>query len=282
MDDEVTQSGMDSQTHATDAPEQTAVEPERRWAWLAAIVGVLAVVLILYGRYVQPRLLPNRYAGHLQQASHEFDLAVSPENPHRTVEQTLIALRKTRIAYQRLAALRPEDRELRWSHGRFALDAADELARWLHQDRGYLRAEEREQIGVRTAELHAEAIGLLRGLLSQQDKLATDAAILLLEWALTRAGDASVVPIVDSVDAFAADLGNRELDALIAAARMAIAGTLPRLIPGEDDAFHRDLESLEGSDRPLLVASRVLLKLRSDPSEAYNESLRHLDAGRYR
>ena len=261
-----------------DEPQAGEVPAEGQWLWSlpAAAVGAVALLLIAYGQFIQPRLLPGKYARHLTLASRDFEAAVSPDNSGRTVAESLTLLRRARLAYQRLESLRPDDRALQFSHGGFAATAATDLQRWLYRDRGYLRPDERERLRSVAFELRSEADRLLVGLLAQKDDVADRAAAALAERVLV---DPRAARVWEKLEAYAAAREDRpELRAAVASAKVAIAGTLlPWAGPGGGEVATNPLTDLlavfERSDRELAAASRMLVLLQTDPAAAHSRAV---------
>ncbi len=112
----------------------------------ALVVGIIALLLILYGTLVQPKSLPAWYESEQANVSKAFLAESAATNPNRTATGVLNVAREARIVHERLVHLHDGSDQHRWNWIQFDREVADRIAEWLQTDRGFLTSQERQDL----------------------------------------------------------------------------------------------------------------------------------------
>jgi hypothetical protein len=157
----------------------------------ALVVGSCALLLVLYGYFVQPSRLANWYGENEKNVSQEFRDEIAANNPGRTVKSVMESARRGRIVHQRLLQIQNNAASETVSASVYMIDVAKALLQWLSEDQGFITDVERESIIQLCSEYLEESrsnlVGLLKSDVDSDSKSGSDAIRTLAKEFMLRA-----------------------------------------------------------------------------------------------
>lgn len=129
----------------------------------SVLTGVLACVVALFGRFVLPAKLPERYAEHLQQSADEYG-ALSSASGMFGSSKLLAAAGQRDVIFERLVSLERGSPERYWEWTEFLIEHAELLRERLDDPASSIQNDSRERFVEQANAFDAKATDILEQL----------------------------------------------------------------------------------------------------------------------